>query len=263
MKVIATLASSISLLIAYPAFAQSQCSDLFRPPSQSSTSLGFKIQKALANGKQIFFLKETLDEVHLTLKVGSEKIDLGALSKLPPLTEAYHWGSQQEHAQLTQDGSLNQTSIINRISGRDRAGGGFYVSLSPIDSASFGTHLTVSVFQTTVLEIPRSMYGKILALSELDNMSMENMDSVAKARKALNVSFSQANIGSIEITPTWKTLLHESSLTQLRTPTTEQALAAVQRLAPPTPQVINLFLEHNVPPYMQPVQDWVKTLSTP
>lgn len=257
MRTIVILLSILSLLIAFKGHAQSQCGDIFRQLSKISAP-HIAIQNALSEGKKIFFLDQGQKEINLVLKLGSEKIVIGALHELAPQTEVYHWGSEQEHISLTTTGTMKQASIDSRINGRDRAGGGFYVSLSPIDSASFGSHLTVSIFQKSALEIPRSAYLKILGLADLENVSIENLAHISKLRAAINFAFVELGIGAIEINSTWKVLLHESSLTQLKTPTAEQAFAAIQRLEPANPSVLQLFIEHNVPSYLKPIQNWLK-----
>ncbi len=211
-------------------------------------------QKDIFIGKQVFSLGETQLGYVLFMEYGKTQVELGTINVLPIETQVFHWGPVKEQVEILSKGTVEQHSIEDRIGGRDRAGGGFYVSLSPIDSTTFGPRLTSSTFSKNILEVPKKLYDKILFLADIEAMPIENIDNIARMRKNINLLFIKLGIGSVEINTTWKVLLSQSSLTNLSVPSANQVIDVLNTLPPPTPRVLNLFLEKELPPELKSVQ---------
>lgn len=223
------------------------------PPARSD-EYSKQLQKDLSIGKQVFSLRETHLGYMLFMEYGNTQVELGTINILPKETQVFHWGSAKEQSEILNKGTVEQSSIEDRIQGRDRAGGGFYVSLSPIDSTTFGPRLTSSRFSRNILEVPKKLYDKILFLADLQAMPIESLESIAGMRKNMNLLFIKLGIGSVEINKTWKVLVSQSALTNLSVPTANQVIEVLNTLPPPIPRVLALFLEKKLPPELKLVQ---------
>lgn len=230
------------------------CNDVHLPNLVRNNEYALQTQNNLILGKPIFSLKQESNGIRLYMEYGNQKLDLGSINQLSGETQAFHWGPVKEQIYIMKAGTVNQRSVEERINGRDRAGGGFYVSLSPIDSASFGDVLTVTKFSTKTLEVPRKIYAKILFLADIESVAIEKMDIISKMRRNINLAFIQLRIGSIEINGTWKTLLLQSALSNLSVPTSNQILDILPTLPPTSPPALRLFLEKELPPELNAVQ---------
>lgn len=248
----------LDLLSSSVAWSQNLCSDIFEVVTTKSTSPHLAVQEALLSGRQIFRLQEDQDGFHIVMEVSGTGTDLGTLKTLSSETELYHWGPPGEQAELLKIGFLSQASIFERILGKDRGGGGFYVSLSPIDSVTFGPQLTVAIVQNPILELPKNIYTKILKFSEFQEMPLEKLELISKLRAQINFLLSNAGISTIEITPTWKVVLHEMAVTRLQVPSLEQTQLAIQRLLLPNANVLKLFNEKELPAPLKPLKNWLK-----
>ncbi|MGE0631897.1 MAG: hypothetical protein AB7O96_05790 [Pseudobdellovibrionaceae bacterium] len=120
-----------------------------------------------------FKLQESAGQFEIWDKEKNERF--GSVSKTAANTIFYHWGSSRLTDYLQAEGKVPATVVEKGIDENyGHAGGGFYISESPLDSAKFGDSLSVvkTTSETTTLIIDR-VYSEtpfILAQEEAEKI---------------------------------------------------------------------------------------------
>jgi hypothetical protein len=153
-----------------------------------------------------------------------DKTPIGPIKVVPKGTDSFHWGSPEGTYSLIAKGRIDADQLDSMLSypmSRNEAQGpGFYVSLSPSDSSSFGSKLVITTSERDLSVIPSD---------DLYNARKNGLLRDA-SEESVNRALAAAGIHG-RIQGDWLNLFHPDALSDIRKPTPDGVLTSIEEHA--------------------------------
>lgn len=159
---------------------------------------------AFADLEYIFLEKNSSGVTEVIFRNQNSEITLGELQTLPKGTRLYHWekASASQIKKWNSEGKISEERLnaLKKLGGN--SGGGFYASLSPLDSINYGN-------TAIVIELPKDTFSLHLTTN---NGFFWNAILPELQRKGISIV-------SVRHTPTWLNVIDPETLSKIHVAT--------------------------------------------